>query len=198
MLLGNRNLRQRRWTAKGQWEGLGGAPREDRAEGFWLPADEQEGITSVYNQRESRESIIGRFEMTLFEELQSRSEDLYPDRTVVAAFDDTSRADEVLDAVVLDFGRMNVSVLFGETGLRALDPEGVHHGLLGRAYRLLQRTISDASEDLRVVEMALRTGGFVVYVSVDGADQKMRAVEHLKYHGAHYVAFVGRAVIDRH
>jgi hypothetical protein len=136
--------------------------------------------------------------MTLFDDLLSMQKDLYPDRTVVGGFGDLSNADAVLAALVRDFGRMNISVLHGEAGLRALDPDGKHHGLLGRAYRLLEQAIGDAGDELEKAAKSLRDGGYLVYVEVHGAQQKVTAVEVMKRHGASYVAFMGRAVIEHH
>jgi hypothetical protein len=136
--------------------------------------------------------------MTLFDELLSIQQELYPDRTVVGGFAHPTDANEVLAALVRDFGRMNISILYGEAGLRALDSEGVNHGLLGRAYRLLERAIGDAGEELERAARTLRDGGYLVYVNVHGADQKVAAVEVMKRHGSSYVVFMGRAVIERH
>lgn len=131
----------------------------------------------------------------LFHELQVSDRELYPDETVIGGFLNPDAGEQVLSALVEDFGRLNVSVLFGPEGLRMLDPDGEHHGILGRAYRAVEKAVTE-SRGLREQAATLRRGGFLVYVDVADEAQKSRAVATMKAHGADHVVHLGRAAIE--
>jgi hypothetical protein len=131
----------------------------------------------------------------LFHELQVPDKAMYPEETVIGGFLNPDGAEQVLSALVKDFGRLNVSVLFGPEGLRTLDPDGEHHGLLGRSYRAVEKAMTE-SRGLADEAATLRRGGYLVCVDVANEEQKDLAADTMRAHDANHVVHLGRAAIE--
>ncbi|MEM7033963.1 MAG: hypothetical protein AAF629_30765 [Chloroflexota bacterium] len=87
------------------------------------------------------------------------------------------------------FGDDAVGVLFGEEGLKFIDPDGAEHGFWGRLLRFIQHHDDDA-DVFNQAETALKSGHYAVGIMTDGGDeQREKAFAAVKPH-----AMVGTAI----
>jgi len=114
----------------------------------------------------------------------------YPMRKVIGVVDTPHDLDSALSALVAaGFGPETIQVLSGEEGIRAIDPAGVYHGLLGRLTRIIQ-AIGSEHEHMHRYEEELRAGHYLVVISVpDDEAARKRAAAILGKHGGHFVDY---------
>ncbi|MDQ3763982.1 MAG: hypothetical protein M3460_20980 [Actinomycetota bacterium] len=121
----------------------------------------------------------------------------YPMRRVAAIIDDSASLEVTLkDLETAGIDVSAVNVLSGEEGARLLDRTGVAHGLRGRLLRLAQWTASEY-DALAAHEKALINGRHVLYVPVNGSDQRQRVVDIIRDHGGYWIIHFKRWVIER-
>jgi hypothetical protein len=87
------------------------------------------------------------------------------------------------------------ATLSGREGAHLLDRTGVIHGLRGRLLRLTQKTAYEY-EALTAHEKALINGRHVLYVPVNGSDQRQRVVDIIRDHGGYGIIHFKRWVIE--
>jgi molybdenum cofactor biosynthesis MoaF-like protein len=116
----------------------------------------------------------------------------YPTNRVVGTINDSADAQAAIEELIeAGFSTDEIDVIYGEQGMRRLDPTGEKHGLLAR----LQRTFLQLNEEPKHlthhVEDVL-AGHFVIMVLADEPEKQARAGEILKSHGGHFINFYGR------
>jgi hypothetical protein len=120
----------------------------------------------------------------------------YPMRRIVAIIDDSASLEATLkDLETAGIDVSAVNVLSGQEGARLLDRTGVIHGLRGRLLRLTQKTAYEY-EALAAHEKALINGRHVLYVPVNGSDQRQRVVDIIRDHGGYGIIHFKRWVIE--
>lgn len=121
----------------------------------------------------------------------------YPMHRMVAILDDVAGLETALGKLrEAGVDVAHVDVLTGPEGARLLDRRGKRHGFLGRLLRLVQWTASE-NDALDVHADALENGRNVVYVPVEGEDQKARAAAALRAAGGHHLVYFGRWTTER-
>jgi hypothetical protein len=86
-------------------------------------------------------------------------------------------------------------VFSGDEGLRTLDPDGAHHGLLGRLTRVVQ-AIGEERSHMERYERELRAGRFLVVVSMPDERAKEAVRKAFREHGGHFVDYYGPLLIQ--
>lgn len=84
-----------------------------------------------------------------------------------------------------------IDVLYGEEGMRRLDPTGEKHGLLAR----LQRAFLQLNEEPKHLRHHLEdvlAGRFVIMVLAEEAEKRERVKDILESHSGHFINFYGR------
>lgn len=120
-----------------------------------------------------------------------------PRHRVVAALPEPSEAASAIDELVAaGFRRDGIYGLYGEEGLRRLDPTGRRHGFRGRLLRTAQMIIA-AGDDIAIDADYIAEGGVVLTVPAANPDEAGRAAHVLKAHGGTHVRyFAGLTVIE--
>ena len=119
----------------------------------------------------------------------------YPARKVIGVVDTPDALDRVLQALArAGFTRDQIRVFSGDEGIRSIDADGVHHGLLARVIRVIQ-ALGDEREHMARYERELRAGHFVVVVSTPDSASKERAREAFQGNG-HFVDYYGPLAIE--
>ena len=119
-----------------------------------------------------------------------------PDNRVLAHFDGPDAAIQAVeDLVGVGFSSDEIFVLCGPEGASRLDVTGVHHGLRGRAYRILEWAGDERDLLLRSGDH-LGAGGLVLTVPVEETT-KAEAARILARHGGREITHFGRGHWER-
>jgi hypothetical protein len=122
---------------------------------------------------------------------------LYPTNRVVGTIDDPAEAQAASEALLeAGFKLEEIDVLYGEEGLRRLDPTGKEHGLLAHFQRAVQQ-YNEERKYIRHHEEDLRAGHFVIMVLAGAPERRDTAKEILQSHGGHFIVFFGRGAMHR-
>lgn len=117
----------------------------------------------------------------------------YPNRQVLAVFDDGTAAGQAIVAVVAaGLARDAIEGFAGAADAERFDATGARHGLLARLRRAMQFGLMDQLPALAWYEAALREGKAVVAVQTTSRPETLRVVEALKAAGAHFINRFGR------
>jgi len=125
----------------------------------------------------------------------------YPDRQVVAVFDDPAAAALAVAklrewAGAGDGGGLNadddVQTFAGEADAERFDATGERHGLVARLRRGMQFSLMDQLPAMAWYEAALRDGKTVVSVRTTSRTATLAVVETLKAAGGHFINRFGR------
>jgi hypothetical protein len=120
----------------------------------------------------------------------------YPLHRIVAVLDDPPNLGLALaDLGSAGYDVSKVNVLSGPQGARLLDPTGVRHGLRGRLLRWRQG-YGYESDALGVHTDALVNGRHVVYVPVNGDQERRRVLDVLRARGGHHLLHFRRWTIE--
>jgi hypothetical protein len=121
---------------------------------------------------------------------------LYPMNRVAGTIDDPAEAQAAVEALVeAGYKLEEIDVLYGEEGMRRLDPTGKEHGLLAR----FQRAVQQYNEERKYIshhEEDIRAGHFVIMVLAREPERRDTVKEILQSHGGHFIVFYGRWAIQ--
>jgi hypothetical protein len=116
----------------------------------------------------------------------------YPTNRVAGTINEPADAQAAVEELIeAGFSMDQIDVLYGEEGMRRLDPSGEKHGLLAR----LQRTFLQLNEEpkhLRHHVEDVLAGRFVFMVLAEEPEKREKVGEILKSHGGHFINFYGR------
>ena len=117
----------------------------------------------------------------------------YPNRQVLAVFDDRPAADRAV-AALRDAGAGidAVETYEGANDAERFDATGELHGIVARLRRAMQFGLMDQLPAMAWYEAALREGKTVVAVRTSGRADTLRVVESLKAAGGHFINRFGR------
>jgi len=120
----------------------------------------------------------------------------YPTRKVVGVVDTSDDLEAALSALAAaGLAPESIQVFSGDDGIRCIDSDGYHHGLLGRLTRIFQ-AVGEEYEHMRRYEEELRAGHYLVAVSVsDDEVERERVAAILSEHGGHFVDYYGPLAI---
>ena len=112
----------------------------------------------------------------------------YPTGWTLAVLDDPSEADAAAvelqaDDVVAD----DLIVMAGDGAAAGIERLGAGSGATARFRRAMQFLAMDQLPDFHVYELALEQGRAIVAVRIGEPDERRRAVDLLRRHGAHFV-----------
>ena len=125
----------------------------------------------------------------------------YPDRQVVAVFDDGDAAARAVAALrggdgagpgAGAHGDLDVETFAGEADAERFDATGERHGLVARLRRGMQFSLMDQLPAMAWYEAALREGKSVVSVRTTSRRETLLVVETLKAAGGHFINRFGR------
>ena len=117
----------------------------------------------------------------------------YPNRQVVAVFDDRAAADRAVQSLRAGgFDPSRIEAYEGAADAERFDATGARHGLLARMRRAMQFSLMDQLPAMAWYEAALRDGKWVVAVRTTSRADTLRAVEVLKAAGGHFINRFGR------
>ena len=117
----------------------------------------------------------------------------YPNRQVVAVFDDGAAAERAIDALAAaGVPQTAIERFAGAADAERFDATGVRHGLLARLRRTMQFGLMDQLPAMAWYEAALREGRVVVAVGTTSRAATLRVVEALRGTGAHFINRFGR------
>jgi hypothetical protein len=107
---------------------------------------------------------------------------------MLAVLDDAAEADGVL-ADLADAGvrQEDLALLGGSDDAATLDRLGASRGVAARLRRVGQFLAMDQMPDLQVYERAVADGHTVVAARIEDADERRRAIDALRRHGAHFI-----------
>ena len=122
----------------------------------------------------------------------------YPRQLVVGSFESEEGLSDALDALKQrGFDPDGWDVLHGEQDARSLDPEGTAHGVGGKMIRALQSAFSFEREHAREYAARLRSGDYVLAVSVgDNEQAKVRAAEAMRANGGDFINYYADTNIE--
>ena len=123
----------------------------------------------------------------------------YPINRVVGTMLDGRRARAAIEALLQrGVDPAHIDVLYGESGLHRLDPEGAEHGFWARFQRRLINTlaVNEESSHLRQHAEDLRAGRIVIMVLVTEHHTRQEIGETLSAHGADHVGFFGKWTME--
>jgi hypothetical protein len=117
----------------------------------------------------------------------------YPNRQVLAVFDDRAAARRAL-AALGEAGAKDddIETYAGAADAERFDATGAHHGLLARLRRAMQFSLMDQLPAMAWYEAALREGKTVVALRTRRRADTLQAVEALKAAGGHFINRFGR------
>ena len=118
----------------------------------------------------------------------------YPTNRVVGTIADSTQARAAIEALLergVDPER--IDLLYGETGLHRLDPDGAEHGFWARFQRTLINTLAINAESSHLARHVedLAAGHFVVMVLASDVGTREEIAETLRAGGAKHVGFFG-------
>ena len=121
----------------------------------------------------------------------------YPNRQVVAVFDDAAAAERAVarlrDIRGLSAERAgDIETFAGEADAERFDATGERHGLVARLRRGMQFSLMDQLPAMAWYEAALREGKTVVSVHTTSRGETLAVVEALKAAGGHFINRFGR------
>lgn len=117
----------------------------------------------------------------------------YPNRQVVAVFDDRAAADAAVAALrARGIPDEAVETFGGVEDAERFDATGARHGLVARLRRAMQFGLMDQLPALAWYEAALREGKSVVAARTTSRAETLRAVDLLKREGGHFINRFGR------
>ena len=122
----------------------------------------------------------------------------YPTNRIVAIIDTKMEADEVC-CELMDAGFKNSQIdeSFGEDGLKFLDPDGCHHGLMTKLIRAWQFAAQgQESKYLNRVKKHLKDGHAIISVPALSEKAKNKAAKILRTHNAVEIRFYGRFHVE--
>lgn len=104
----------------------------------------------------------------------------------------------IAELVPLGLAGPAIDVFVGETGAETLDLSADHHGAAARTIRNMEAImVLEAGDSHRRADDALRSGGALLAVLMDGKeDQKDAVVETLKRNNASLIRYWGRWSIE--
>ena len=111
---------------------------------------------------------------------------------LLAVFDTpAAAADAAREIEALGVEPERIETFSGDEGAAAFDGSGVHHGVLGRLYRMIQFTLVDQAPDFTYYEAAARQGRVVLSVRPKGEKQMRAAVGVERARGGHFINWFG-------
>src|SRR5689334_2349426 len=117
---------------------------------------------------------------------KSREFIAYPTNRVAGTVDDPGATRAVVKSLIeAGFAADEVDILYGEEGLRRLDPTGEEHGVLARVLRAAFQW-NEEDKYLRQHVEDIRAGHFVVMVLAKEPEKREKVREILKSHGGHF------------
>jgi hypothetical protein len=119
----------------------------------------------------------------------------YPMDRVVGTMADTAQARAAIEALLQrGVDPAHIDVLYGESGLHRLDPDGAEHGFWARFQRTLIHTIAvnEESSHLRHHVEDLRSGRILIMVLVSEGHTREDIAETLSANGAAHIGFFGK------
>lgn len=119
-----------------------------------------------------------------------------PSEAVSGVLDDAARLPAMVEALrSANFAETALNVYAGEEALEQVDPDGSHHGLLGRLSRKLD-TFAQNGEEHRAAAAEVNAGHLLVLVAVSDEAEKDRAASTLQAQGVHRLRYWGRWDIE--
>jgi hypothetical protein len=117
----------------------------------------------------------------------------YPNRQVLAVFDDESSVDRALEALAaVGVTKRDIETFAGAEDAARFDATGANHGLVARLRRVMQFSLMDQLPAMAWYEAALREGKVVIAARTSDRPSTLRTVEALRAAGGHYVNHFGR------
>jgi MoaF-like len=127
---------------------------------------------------------------------KSREFIAYPTNRVVGTVDDPGAAQAAVESLIeAGFDIEGIEVLYGEEGLRRLDPTGKEQGFLARVQRAAFHWHEEDKYLRQHVEDIL-AGRFVIMVLAKEPENREKVREILKSHGGHFIKFFGNWAIQ--
>lgn len=117
----------------------------------------------------------------------------YPNRQVVAVFDDRAAADAAVTTLIATgIARDAIETFAGAADAERFDATGARHGLVARLRRAMQFGLMDQLPAMAWYEAALREGKAVVAIRTTSRPETLLVVEALTGAGAHFINRFGR------
>ena len=117
----------------------------------------------------------------------------YPNRQVVAVFDDVGAAGAATRAVEASgVAQDAIEVFASAADAERFDATGAQHGVVAKLRRAMQFSLMDQLPAMAWYEAALRDGKAVVAVRTTSRPETLRVVEALKGAGGHFINRFGR------
>jgi hypothetical protein len=117
----------------------------------------------------------------------------YPNRQVVAVFDDQAAAERAIAAIVgAGTPRDAIETFAGAADAERFDPTGARHGVIARVRRAMQFGLMDQLPAMAWYEAALLEGKAVVAARTTSRAETLRVVGALRTAGAHFINRFGR------
>jgi hypothetical protein len=123
----------------------------------------------------------------------------YPIDRVVGTLVDSAQARVAIEALLQrGLDPAHIDILYGESGLHRLDPDGAEHGFWTRFQRTLINTlaVNEESSHLRHHAEDLRAGRIVIMVLVTERYTRQDIGETLSAHGAEHIWFFGKLTME--
>jgi hypothetical protein len=106
---------------------------------------------------------------------------------VMAVIDDAGKAQAAVDTLErAGVSEHELAALSGAEGIREIDADGIHGGIVKHALRALQ-SVTTEGDHLRRFEAELAQGHLVVDVTVHGHQKRDTVVQVLRSCGAHFI-----------
>jgi hypothetical protein len=117
----------------------------------------------------------------------------YPERRVLAVFDEPPSADKALAALrSLGVPEEDIEVLSGPAAADTFDATGSRHGIPARLKRAVQFSLMDQMPAFAWYEAALRDGKQVMAVATGARPTTLKVVAALEAEGGHFINRFGR------
>jgi hypothetical protein len=127
---------------------------------------------------------------------KSRGFIAYPTNRVVGTVDDPGAAQAVVEALLeAGFATDEIDILYGEEGLRRLNPTGEEQGVLARVLRAAFQW-NEEDKYLRQHVEDIRAGHFVIMILAKEPEKREKVREILKSHGGRFIKFFGNWAIQ--
>jgi hypothetical protein len=120
----------------------------------------------------------------------------YPTNRVVGTIDDPGTAQTVVEALhEAGFNMNEIDILYGEEGMRRLDPTGEEQGLLARVQRVAFHW-HEEDKYLRQHVEDIKAGHFVIMTLAKEPEKREKVRDILKSHGGRFIKFFGNWAIQ--
>jgi hypothetical protein len=117
----------------------------------------------------------------------------YPNRQVLAVFDDESSVDRALEALAaVGVTKRDIETFAGAEDAARFDATGANHGLVARLRRVMQFSLMDQLPAMAWYEAALRENRHVIAVRTTDRTQTLAVVAALMRAGGHFINRFGR------